>query len=252
MASDTRGKSTNNGIVFSYDEAQNLSDRAAHESYPLSMLPDSFQSLQKSGLPVMLVLTGLPTLFPKLVEARTFSERMFRVITIESLSDDESREAIVRPIEDRNCPAMLSNQIIDEIVRMSGGYPYFIQFICKEIYDLMIQLSNQGQKLMIPIKEIEQKLDTDFFAGRWARATGRQRELLWVIAQLENGNDEFTVQEITATSEKLLKNRFSSSHANQILTTLGNHGLVFKNRHGKYSLAVPLLHRFIKRQDIEL
>ncbi|MFL5899535.1 MAG: hypothetical protein ACJ76D_13955 [Solirubrobacterales bacterium] len=33
----------------------------------------------------MLALTGLPTLFPKLVEARTFSERMFRVILLDKL-----------------------------------------------------------------------------------------------------------------------------------------------------------------------
>ena len=53
-----------NGIIFAYDEAQNLSDQSTKEQYPLSLLLDCFQSLQKKGLPVMLVLTGLPTLFP--------------------------------------------------------------------------------------------------------------------------------------------------------------------------------------------
>lgn len=66
------------GIVFAYDEAQNLADHAQKEQFPLSLLLDTFQSLQKKGLPVLLVLAGLPTLFPKLVQARTFSERMFR------------------------------------------------------------------------------------------------------------------------------------------------------------------------------
>jgi len=241
-----------NGIVFSYDEAQNLSDHATRESYPLSMLLDAFQSLQKSGLPVMLVLTGLPTLFPKLVESRTYAERMFNIITLESLNEEECREAIVKPIEDKNCPAMLSDAIIEDIIKMSGGYPYFIQFICKEIYDLTIQLSSQGRELAIPVNEIEQKLDTDFFAGRWARATDRQRELLWVIAHLDNSNEEFTVQEIANKSAEILHKKFSGSHINQMLTTLGNHGLIFKNRHGKYSFAVPLLHKFIKRQPIDI
>ena len=70
------------GIVLAYDEAQNLSDQAATQQYPLSLLLDVFQSIQKKGLPIMLVLTGLPTLFPKLVEARTFAERMFHVMTL--------------------------------------------------------------------------------------------------------------------------------------------------------------------------
>ena len=40
----------------------------------------AFSHCRKRGFRLMLVLTGLPTLFPKLVEARTFSERMFRVL----------------------------------------------------------------------------------------------------------------------------------------------------------------------------
>ncbi|MCY3762317.1 MAG: ATP-binding protein, partial [Gemmatimonadetes bacterium] len=47
------------GIVFAYDEAQNLSDQSAREQYPLSLLLDTFQSLQRKELPLMLVLTGL-------------------------------------------------------------------------------------------------------------------------------------------------------------------------------------------------
>jgi DNA-binding IclR family transcriptional regulator len=33
-----------------------------------------------------------------------------------------------------------------------------------------------------------------------------------------------------------------------MLSTLAEVGLVYKNRHGKYSLAVPLLGEFIQRQ----
>ncbi len=68
------------GLIFAYDEAQNLSDNAENDEYPLSLLLDVFQSIQRKGIPFMLVLTGLPTLFPKLVEARTYTERMFRIV----------------------------------------------------------------------------------------------------------------------------------------------------------------------------
>ena len=96
------------GIIFAYDEAQNLTDQSAKEQYPLSLLLDSFQSLQRNGLPLMLVLTGLPTLFPKLVEARTFSERMFRVVFLQSLDRKESEQAIRRPVEDAECRCVLA------------------------------------------------------------------------------------------------------------------------------------------------
>lgn len=235
------------GIVFAYDEAQNLTDHAAKERFPLSLLLDTFQSIQRKGLPVLLVLTGLPTLFPKLVQARTFSERMFRSIFLSRLSPQESREAILKPIEDTDS-VRLSDQSVDTVINLSNGYPYFIQFICREVYDAFIRRLDKGERASVPVADIERKLDTDFFAGRWAKTTDRQRDLLSVIAQLDSRDEEFTVQEIVEKARELSIRGFSSSHTNQMLSALGSQGLVFKNRHGKYLFAVPLLAGYIRRQ----
>jgi hypothetical protein len=237
------------GIVFAYDEAQNLSDQAPKDQFPLSLLLDIFQSLQKKGMRLMLVLVGLPTLFPKLVEARTFAERMFRVLFLTRLDKRDSEDAIRKPMEHPKCPAKLSEASVKVIVETSGGYPYFIQFICREVYDIIVSGVGRGlAPSRIPLREIERKLDTDFFAGRWARATDRQRDLLIVISKLDTHDDEFTVQEIVETSSRVLEKAFSSSHTNQILAALVSAGLVYKNRHGKYSFAVPLFGQFIRRQ----
>lgn len=239
------------GIVFAYDEAQNLSDNAQAGEYPMSLLLEVFQSLQRSQLPFLLVLTGLPTLFPKLVEARTYAERMFRVVFLKSLDPPAARQAITRPIEKEGCPVRLSPESVETIAQRSGGYPYFIQFICKEVYDAFIQQYGHGTVTSVPLREIVLKLDTDFFAGRWARATDRQRDLLSIIAALENCDGEFTVQEIVEASKTGSMKAFSGSHVSQMLASLSTSGLVYKNRYGKYSFAVPLMGAFIKRQLAE-
>lgn len=238
------------GLIFAYDEAQNLADHSQRDEFPLSLLLDTFQSLQRKNVPFMLVLTGLPTLFPKLVEARTFAERMFRVVQLDRLEKPDCRKAITVPIETAACPIRFSGESVSRIVEMSGGYPYFIQFICREVFDVFIQKIDAEEEPRVPVDEIERKMDTDFFAGRWARATDRQRELLWVIAHLPDSETEFTVQELVEKSRELLTKGFSPSHASQMLAALGESGLVYKNRHGRYCFAVPLLGRFIKRQEI--
>jgi AAA ATPase-like protein len=237
------------GVVFAYDEAQNLADSSEQEEFPLSLLLDVFQSIQRKEIPFMLALTGLPTLFPKLVEARTYAERMFRVIVLDKLDGEASREAIVKPVEDANCPVKFSPESVGRIVGHSGGYPYFIQFICREVYDAFLVLQQQGAETpySVPLEAITLKLDSDFFAGRWARVTDRQRELLWSIATLGKSDDEFSVQEVVEAS-KALEKPFTSSHVNQMLSSLGAAGLIYKNRFGKYSFAVPLFDRFILRQ----
>lgn len=237
------------GIVFAYDEAQNLSDYSEREHFPLSILLDVFQSLQRKGVPFMLALSGLPTLFPKLVETRTYAERMFRVVALEKLSREDSRLAITKPVEKADCPITFTNESVDVIVDLSGGYPYFIQFICREVFDVWVQTPDDAEGSPIPVEEITQKLDTDFFAGRWAKSTDRQRDLMWVISELESCDSEFSVMEIVDKSKLLLSKGFTSSHVNQILNALINRGLVYRNRHGKYMFAVPLMSDFVRRQS---
>jgi hypothetical protein len=236
-----------NGIVLSYDEAQILKDKAEDKQYPLSVLLEVVQFLQKKEVPYLLVLTGLPTLYPNLVEARTYAERMFKVVTLTKLSPNDTKEAIENPIKKEDCPVTFTESGINQIIQYSSGYPYFIQFFCKETFDIFLQQTSLGVQLpMINITDLVKKLDIDFYSGRWARITDKQRELLAIIASLQNANEEFTVKDITDKSSQ-----FKPSYINNLLLKLIDAGLIYKNRRSKYSFAVPLLADFINRQSEE-
>ena len=240
-----------NGIVFAYDEAQNLADHAADKEFPLSVLLDVFSWIQRQNLPCrfLLVLTGLPTLFPKLNEARTYTERMFHVLQLERLNMLDAHAAIVKPIEITNSPLRFSAAVIEGIIRDSGGYPYFIQFMCKEVFDTWITKIANGEAPSVPSNEILAKLDQDFFSSRWDNATDRQQEFLRVIATLPNSDDEFSGQEIVNASREILTKGFSPSMTNQMLLALIERGLIYRSRRGGYRFAVPLLSGFINRQS---
>lgn len=237
------------GIIFAYDEVQTMQDHAKKDQYPLSLLLDVFQSLQRRGFPFVLFLTGLPTLQLKLVATRTYTERMFETTFLERLSETESREAVEEPMKRLGSPIALTSESIKSIVELSGGYPYFIQFICKEVFDSFIQQHEAKiSKPRVPVEEIMRKLDVDFFSGRWANLSDRQQELLQTIATLKNADKEFSVQEIQIKSKGVLEKPFSGSHITQMLGVLADKGIVYRNRHGKYLFAVPMLEQFISRQ----
>jgi len=241
------------GIIFAYDEVQTMCDHPQERQYPLSMLLDIFQSIQRTRVPFMLALTGLPTLFPKLIEARTYSERMFRVVSLSVLSNGECKDAITKPVEHMaHVPLYFTDESVETITNHSDGYPYFIQFICREVYDVWMNTPGPGtaveHNLSVTMEGIIRKLDADFFAGRWVQLTDRQRELLTVVAFIDSGDGEFSVQEVVAKSKVVLSNAFGPSHANQMLSALSQRGLIYQNRHGKYSFAVPLMGQFVRRQ----
>jgi hypothetical protein len=239
------------GIVFAYDEAQNLADKKDREQFPLSLVCDVFSNLQKRnlGCQFLLVMTGLPTLVTHLNEARTYTERMFHTLVLDRLSEAETRQAILKPIEINKSTLKFSEQTVARIIVESRGYPFLIQYICREVFEAWIGRMTVGEAPSVPMTEITAKLDLDFFAPRWNRATDRQQTFMQVIATLEQADGEFSVQDITSASRHLLTRPFNPSHATQMLGHLAEKGLIYRNRRGAYCFAVPLLASFIRRQS---
>jgi hypothetical protein len=78
--------------------------------------------------------------------------------------------------------------------------------------------------------------------------TDRQRDLLYCVAGLEDAEEEFTISEIVEVSRRLSLKKFTPGDVSQILPRLIDKGIIYKNRLGKYSFAVPLFSRFIRRK----
>jgi hypothetical protein len=131
---------------------------------------------------------------------------MFSVVSLSQLDSNDCEETITRPVQDSNCPVHFTQQSVEIISGLSGGYPYFIQFICREVYDIWVQQTSDGAQLsVVPQEEITRKLDTD-----------------------ANANGEFSVQDIVDESEVVLAKGFGNSHVNQILATSPTRGWSIK------------------------
>jgi len=173
---------------------------------------------------------------------------MFHTLMLDRLDEEETLKAILRPIEISKSTLKFSDKAIARIVTESKGYPFLIQYICREVFDAWIGRMTIGEAPSVPMTQITAKLDLDFFAPRWNRATDRQQVFMQVIATLEKADGEFTTQDITTASRSLLKKPFTPSHATQMLGHLAEKGLIYRNRRGAYCFAVPLLASFIRRQ----
>ena len=233
------------GIVFAYDEAQNFSDNTPRGQYPLSLLLDVFSSLQRQKIPFMLALTGLPPLHGKLVDSRTFAERMFRVIMLQNLDRQSAADAVLKPLsQDAKNVRDYFGGIHEALYDITSGYPYFIQYWCSRLYDDYHAAPAQSESILVRIRR---HLDEDFYAGRWAGLSDRQRDLLLAAAEAAADGEEFTANDVVQHSSQFSK-PFSASHVNQMLSALAQKGMVFKTRHGKYMFAVPKLDDYIRRQ----
>ena len=226
-----------NGLVFLYDEFHFIEDGKIADNHPLSLLLESFSHVQQEGLRYYLVLSGLPQLFPNLVKAKTYSERMFTVKSIGNLSKEASQKAIMLPL--KNSDINFTNELIDALTEETLGYPYFLQFypyyLIQNVPKKKIGLNDFKEMYPLLLKE----LDESFFAGRFNKASDSEQKILFEMARL--------APEIRF-SELREKAKIDKNYLNQILISLMEKGLIFRVGRGKYRFTLPLLEKFLLRK----
>lgn len=237
------------GLVFAYDEAQCLSDHAERNEFPMSMLVETIASIQKKDgvAPCLLVLCGLPHVFDALTETRTYTERMFYVMQLERLSKAETFEAIAKPLQALMPPLVISMDLIEKTVELTGGYPYLVQFFGKELVDQLIDNDGMIDADSFPTSHVIDRLDAGLFSARWNKTTDKQRDTLRLIAERPDTlSREFSSQDLVSLSGGTTD--LTTAQANHLLVSLAEKGILYRTRHGRYAFTVPMSEVMILRR----
>lgn len=230
-------KAEYNGLVLLYDEFHFIEDSKISDNFPLSLLLESFSHVQQEGLRYYLVLSGLPPLFPNLVKAKTYAERMFSVKSLGNLPKEASQEAIGLPLKKSNIT--FTDELINTIIEETQGYPYFLQFypyhLIQNIPKKRIGSKEFNEMSPLLLKE----LDESFFSGRFNRASESEQKILLEMAKL---GSEIKFSELREKTE------IDKNYLNQILISLIEKGLIYRVSRGKYRFTLPLFEKFLIRK----
>lgn len=230
------------GFAVFLDEAQVLRDeRDRAGEHPLSLLLAAVSAVQRPGLPLALVVCGLPTLKGNLLRARTYTERMFRGFEIGSLDSGAAREAFERPLQQTHVRAdpMLVSRVLDAV----EGYPYFIQLWGAELWDAASDagLDQLTAELLDAIEpSIYRRLDTDFYEPRVETLTPAEQDVLTAASQCPY--PPLRVADLQEGSEK------SPGNVNVLLGRLVDAGVLFRLRKGEYEYTAPKFHEYLRRR----
>jgi len=236
---DRQGKA---GYLLLLDEAQVLRDEAsAKGEHPLSLLIAAVNTLQEQGLPIGMVLCGLPTLRTNLLKARTYTERMFRGEEIGRLGATEARDAFVRPLDDTRIE--IDEFLVDEVVAEVEGYPFFIQLCGAELWDAATEAwsARFDSSLLDQVQpDIYRRLDTDFYDGRVEALTPAEQDLLMVTAGCEY--PPLRTADIHGRTGK------RQGNVNVLMGRLAEQGVVYRTQKGVYEYTAPKFHDYLKRR----
>ncbi|MGH3496089.1 MAG: ATP-binding protein [Nocardioidaceae bacterium] len=243
-AAETAWGTGHQGFALLLDEAQVIRDETHRAGeHPLSMLIAAVNALQESGLPIALVLCGLPSLRQHLQRARTYSERMFRGEQIGELHGNpgSARDALIEPLRDTGMGA--DDALVDRVLDEVEGYPFFIQLWGAELWDAArdagVDVLTTG--LLDAVEpDIYRRLDDEFYAGRVETLTPSEQDLL--LATADCAYPPLRTAEIRQRIDK------SDGNINVLMGRLAEQGVLYRLRKGEYAYTAPKFHEYLNRR----
>lgn len=224
---------TETPICFFIDEIQYMKQNE------LGSLIAALHRTNQLGYPVMIVGAGSPKIYKMLSEEKSYSERLFLYKEIGSLTEEQSRKAIEEPA--KKFDVAYTDEAICEIIKITKGYPFFIQQMCQVVYKNTDQKIIQKIHIDDNIDEFFELLDIGFFKVRYERCSEGEKK--FVFAMVRCGELPCTISNVANKLDKKVK-AISPTRAQLI-----NKGIIFPVRYSELDFTVPEFTGYIQRLD---
>jgi hypothetical protein len=203
----------------------------------LGALVVAMHKLQQLRLPLVLVGAGLPLLPGHAGEAKSYAERLFCFPDIGALSEENAKKALQEPAQAAG--VSFSSEALQEIFRLTKGYPYFLQ-------EWGYQSWNLAEVSPITLKTVHgaaakviSQLDQNFFRVRFDRLASGEKAFLRAMAELGPGPHRL------ADIASLMKSKTTS--LSPLRAKLIKKGMIYSPSYGDMAFTVPLFDEFMIR-----
>lgn len=225
-------KERNLALGIFLDEVQYLS------SSELASLIVACHEVAQKNLPMLFIGAGLPQIAALAGNAKSYAERLFDYPEVGPLDPDAARAALIHPA--RNEGVEFAIEAVDEILRVTERYPYFIQEWGFHIWNTAPASPIQRTDVLEANPGVITRLDHSFFRVRFDRLTPLQQKYLRAMAELGAGPHQ--------TGDIAAALGVEATRVAPIRQQLINKGMVWSQRHGETAFTVPLFDEFMKRQ----
>ena len=220
-------------IIFFIDEIQYM------KSNELGALIAALHRANQLGYPVMIVGAGLPKIYSMLSEEKSYSERLFVYKEIGSLEETQAREAIEKPAEKMH--VRYTDDAVTKIIRLTKGYPFFIQQLCQIVYQNTSTDVIDGKCVEKNVEEFLKTLDNGFFKVRYERCSEADKK--FIFAMTACGELPCTISSVAKIMNKTV-NSISTSRAQLI-----SKGIIYSVRYKELDFTVPEFDAYVRRLE---
>jgi hypothetical protein len=203
----------------------------------LGALIMSMHKVQQRQLPLLLLSAGLPILPALAGESKSYAERLFNFPDIGALSAADAAKALRDPA--RAAGVAFDQDALDEVYRMTRGYPYFVQEWGYQAWNHAPGSPITKSIVVDATDAVIKRLDQNFFRVRFDRLTPGEKTFMRAMAELGSGpyriGDVANLRGVKVTSQ------------GPVRAKLIKKGVVYSPAHGEIAFTVPLFDSFMIR-----
>lgn len=222
----------NKGVVLFIDEIQYIKDSE------FEALMEAIHRTNQKNYPIVIFSAGLPKIAKIAGDVKSYAERLFDFIEIDSLSNEEAKLALTEPA--KRFKINYTDEAVNKIIEITQGYPYFLQEYGKWVWECKQEESIIDIKIVDKAYDkFEQSLDKAFFKVRHDRATAREIEFMTAMVACEK---------IPCSTKEIANIMGESIQAiSPLRAQLIHKGFIYAAKRGEVDFTVPQFDKYLKR-----
>ncbi|WP_028643658.1 ATP-binding protein [Nocardioides sp. URHA0020] len=226
------------GIALFIDEMQDIS------TAELAALCGACHEISQQSAPLIVVGAGLPHLPVALAASKSYAERLFRYASVDRLPREMADRAWRLPAAEEDVD--FDDEALDELYRLTDGYPYFVQAYGKVTWDAAVGTPIRAADVRAAAPEAEAELAVGFFGARYDRATPAERDYMSAMADLGVDRGDGSVDGPIATADVAAHLSRKPQSLSPARDGLIKKGLVYSGERGSVAFTVPHFGKFLR------
>ena len=222
----------NKGVVLFIDEIQYIKDDE------FEALMEAIHRTNQKNYPIVIFSAELPKIAKIAGDVKSYAERLFDFIEIDSLNNEEAKLALIEPA--KRFQINYTDEAVNKIIEITQGYPYFLQEYGKWVWECKKEESIIDIKIVNKAyDEFEQSLDKAFFKVRHDRATAREIEFMTAMVACEK---------LPCSTKEIANIMGESIQAiSPLRAQLIHKGFIYAAKRGEVDFTVPQFDKYLKR-----
>lgn len=176
-------------LLLAFDEFEKLEDAGQKGHIDLNLLLDWFRSVIQNRPRLALLFSGVKTVSDMRSNWAGYFVNV-ETLKVSFLHRDEARQLIIHPVARFPGERVFTHEVVEGLIRVTGGHPFLIQALCS----IIITNLNYRSRQQALLQDVAQAVDEvfkkwgEYFRDLWERTDQAQRNCLFALHALERAS----------------------------------------------------------------